>query len=383
MTKQETQFFTFADEPGKPFSLQNGQTLGPITLAYETYGKLNEAKDNAILLFHALSGSQHAAGYNESIPGVGPRWTDECRKGWWDKFIGPDKALDTRHFFVICVNYIGGCYGSTGPSSINPATGKPYGGSFPSIRANDIVDTQMILLDHFGINALHAVVGSSFGGMLAANLSIRYPERVSRIILIACGIDVTILQRIHNFEQILAIEENAHFNAGDYYEGAAPDKGLALARMISHKTFVSLQAMQHRARTEIIRTGNEAKPYHINHPVESYLLHQGHKFVQRFDANTYLRIIEAWQHFNLEKDAGDEALPTLLRRCQKQRFLVFSIDSDVCFYTDEQEHLVQLLQGAGAACQHITVHSDKGHDAFLLEPKLFTPHFVYMLKDKC
>jgi len=378
MRKVKTRFLTLKDN----FSLQNGPGFGPVTLAYETYGTLSPSGDNAILLFHALSGSQHAAGSNPSVPGVGSIWNDECRTGWWNGFIGPGKALDTRRFFIICANYIGGCYGSTGPASLNPATGKPYGSSFPWITANDIVDSQIRLLEYLEIKQLHAVIGSSLGGMLALNLAVRYPKRVRIVIPIAAGIEVTTLQRIHNFEQICAIEKDPNFNGGDYYDGPIPGKGLSLARMISHKTFVSLFTLARRARREMIDSPGGPNGYQLTHPVESYMLHQARKFVRRFDANTYLRIMGLWQNFNLVKDARARNLVTLFNRCRNQHFLVFSIDSDVCFYPEEQEDMVRTLEKSRVPSQHITVHSEKGHDAFLLEPGLFTPHLVYTLQGK-
>ncbi|MBN1269362.1 MAG: homoserine O-acetyltransferase [Kiritimatiellae bacterium] len=368
-----TRFFTFADTPRTRFPLQRGGKFGPITLAYETYGRLSAKRDNAILVFHALSGSQHAAGHNPSVPGIGKLWTEECRTGWWNGFIGPGKALDTRRFFVVCANYLGGCYGSTGPRSINPQTRKPYGGAFPRVSVSDIVDSQMALLDHLDIRRLHAVTGGSLGGMMALNLALRHPDRVEVVIPIACGLEVTTLQRIHNFEQIFAIEEDAAFNRGDYYDGPAPEKGLALARMIGHKTYVSLHTMASRARHEIVHRERELKLYELTHPLESYMLHQGQKFVRRFDANTYLRIMDAWQHVDLLKDAGARDWKSLFRRALGQRYLVFSIDSDVCYYPEEQADMVERLRDAGVPVKHITVHSDKGHDSFLVEPELYTP----------
>jgi len=374
----KTKFFTFADRK-HPFVFRTGETLAPVTLAYETYGELNEARDNAILVFHALSGSQHAAGVNTSVSGV-KLWTDEMHLGWWDGFIGPGKAMDTRKYFVVCANYIGGCYGSSGPVSKNPRTGRPYGRSFPTVMIGDIVDSQVRLLDHLGIHKLHAAIGGSLGGMSAINFAVRYPDRVGIVIPIASGIELTILQRILNFEQICAIEEDKFFHAGNYYGGRRPDRGLALARMISHKTFVSLKTMEDRARNEVIRPEEDRdKWYWLSHPVESYLRGQGIRFVKRFDANTYLRIMDAWQRFDLLKDTGKATLDDVFAPCTKQKYLVFSIDSDASYYPEEQAHLCKVLKKARVPHQHITVHSTKGHDAFLLEPELFTPHVSYTL----
>ncbi len=362
--------------------LQSGESFGPVTLAYETYGTLSTGRDNAILVFHALSGSQHAAGFNASIPEAGELWTDENFAGWWHDFIGPGKALDTNEFFVVCANYMGGCYGSTGPRSINPDTGKPYGGSFPIISLGDIVDSQTRLLDHLGIEKLHAVVGPSIGGLLALNMATRYPHRVNIVISISSNLGVSVLQRVLNFEQIFAIEEDENFNGGDYYEKQPPNRGLTLARMIAHKSYISLSAMERRARGEVIKREPELKRYQLTDPVESYMLHQGQKFAQRFDANTYLRIVSAWQQFDLLRDGQASDFRDLFSRCRHQRFLVFSTDSDVCYYPDEQAKLVSVLKKSKISTQHITVHSEKGHDAFLLEPNMFTPHLDFMLKDR-
>ncbi len=377
-----TAFLTLGENGSKALRLQNGEALDPVTVAYQTYGKLSARRDNAILLFHALSGSQNAAGYNPSVKGVEDLWTEECKVGWWDGFIGPGKALDTERFFVVCANYLGGCYGSTGPRSTDPSTGRPYGSCFPSISLADIVDAQMRLVDFLGIERLHATIGGSLGGLLALTAATRYPERVRIVIPIACGYEVTILQRILNFEQIYAIEADPDFRGGDYYDGPLPRKGLALARMIAHKTYISLQVMENRARSEVVRQEEDLKRYRIIHPVESYMLHQGQKFVERFDANTYLRIMEAWQKFDLVADTGSKDIREVFSRCRDQRFMIFSIDSDVCSYPEEQAGLEQVLKGCNIPVQHITVHSEKGHDAFLLEPELFTPYLSYTLQEK-
>jgi homoserine O-acetyltransferase/O-succinyltransferase len=309
-------------------------------------------------------------------------WTEECRRGWWDGFVGPGKAFDTDRYAVISVNYLGSCYGSTGPASIDPATGRPYGSSFPRITLADIVDAQVRLLEHLGIGQLHAVAGGSVGGVMCVSLATRYPDLVRNVIPIAAGLQVTALQRIHNFEQINAIENDPDFAGGDYYEGPGPVKGLALARMIGHKTFVSLAAMEERARSEVVQPGEGPAYYGVTNPLESYMWHQGQKFVQRFDANSYLRIMEAWQTFDLAAEAGVPGLEDLFTPCKHQRYMVFTIDSDVCFYPDEQEEMARYLKLADVAYRRITVHSEKGHDSFLLEPELFTPHISQTLEGR-
>ncbi len=375
----DTRFFQLAKE-SKPFFLQSGEALAPATLAYETYGTLNRRKDNAVLVFHALSGSQHAAGENRAVPGIGSRWTEECHLGWWDEFIGPGKGIDTKHFYVICVNYLGGCYGSTGPCATDPRTGRPYGPRFPQLTIADIVDSQLALLDWMGIERLHAVVGASLGGLLSLSLATRYPDRVRKVIPLATGACITPLQRIHNFEQICAIEADPNFHGGEYYDGPSPDRGLALARMIGHKTFVSLRALEERARAEVVRRDETLAWYQLRNPIESYLLHQGQKFVKRFDANTYLRILDAWQRFDLVREAVATDLVSLFAHCRKQSYLIFTIDSDCCFYPTEQAELYSLLKQAGVDATRITVHSEKGHDSFLIEPHLYRPFLRAVLK---
>ena len=376
----ETRFYTFADTPGDLFRLETGQEFGPITLAYETYGKLNANRDNAILVFHALTGSQHAAGYNPSVPDVGDLWNDECWTGWWDGFIGPDRALDTNKYFIICANYLGGCYGSTGPMSLNPATGKPYGGDFPIVSTLDVINSQLRLLDHLGIDTLLATIGGSLGGMLALQLAVIYPERVRCIIPIAAGGRVTTLQKLHNFEQIFAVEEDHNFNYGNYYDGPLPVLGLTLARMIGHKSFVSLDEMENRSRKEIVQGVNDLKGYRLQHRIESYILHQAKKFVARFDANAYLRIMNMWQSFCLKTGCKTD-IGRAVDVLRNHRALVFSIDSDVCFWPEEQDEICQALKDNNVNYQYVTVHSDKGHDSFLLEPDLYRPHITFILQD--
>ena len=378
LRKVRTRFFEF-NNPKNPLQLRCGTALEQFTLAYETYGELNADRSNVILLFHAMTGSQHAAGVNKSVEGAGDRWTEELHEGWWDTFIGPGKALDTRHFFIICANYLGGCYGSTGPASINPKTGKEWGPAFPVIRMCDIVDSQIRLLDHLGIAKLHAVVGASIGGFLSLSLATRYPERVHFVIPIGSGLMTTCLQRILNFEQVTAIESDPNFIRGDYYNHEYPIRGLALARRIAHKTFISLDALRERARGEVVSDAPPFGWYSMNSPLESYMLHQGQKFVRRFDANSYLRILDAWQWFDLLAESGATDFDELFARCRSLEFLVFSIDSDAAFAPIEQSKMVHALKKAHVPVMWITVHSDKGHDAFLLEPKLFAPHLSQAL----
>jgi homoserine O-acetyltransferase/O-succinyltransferase len=356
---------------GSSFRLRDGSRADGFVLAYETYGSLNAGRDNAVLLFHAMTGSQHAAGWNEDNPAAGGLWNEECHLGWWEEFIGPGRALDTDKWFVVCANYLGGCYGSSGPTSINPATSRAFGPEFPRVEIPDIVDSQWLLLEHLGITKLRAAVGASIGGLMVLDLATRFPERLELAVPIASGSAVTPLQRLLNFEQILAIEGDADFANGYYRGGRAPDRGLSLARMIAHKTFISLAALDRRARREVRQPGEKFGTYQLVSPHESYLLHQGRKFLARFDANSYLRIVEAWQRFDLCQSAGFPNLLTALQNCRDVPFLLFTISSDVCFYPEEQEHLEVQLRLAGGKVSRVSVLSDKGHDSFLLEPRLY------------
>lgn len=365
--------------PPGAFRFVSGEVLPSITIAYETYGTLNSDSSNAILVFHALSGSQHLAGINSSLQEYSRFWQSECHVGWWDEFVGQGKAFNTDEYFVICANFIGGCYGSSGPSSIDPNTDKPYGSRFPRITATDIVNSQVLLLRHLGIEKLCSVVGASLGGMLAMNLAVRFPDLTRSIITIASATKVSTLQRLSRYEQILAIEADPNFNGGDYYDGVPPNQGLSLARIIAHKAYVSLGMLESRAREQVKVCEDNGNWYRLNHSIESYMRYQGDKFIKRFDANTYLLIAEAWQKFNLLRDSGYSSLEELFHNLRHLKHLVFSIDSDVCFYPEEQATLVSHLKAANASCNYITVHSDKGHDAFLLEPELFAPYIQYEL----
>ena len=375
----KTQFYHFNNQE-YPFELKSGAKLTNFTLAYEIYGKLSENKDNAILLFHALSASQHAAGINDSVEGLSVDWDKECQTGWWEGFIGSGKALDTDKYCVICINYLGGCYGSTGPYSKNPETGKPYGSDFPRVSIKDIVNSQMELINHLGIKELHATVGSSLGGLMAISLAAQYPNKVKNIVALASGIKTSVLQRIHNLEQITAIESDKNFSNGDYYENDYPKEGLSLARMIGHKVFISLGTLEKRASKEI-KKEEDSSWYQIQSSIESYMLHQGQKFVKRFDANTYLRILDAWQSFDILDECGFNDYKEMFSRCSHQKYLIFTINSDVCFYPHQQEELTTALSKGGINPIHITVHSEKGHDSFLLEPELFAPHINYALNN--
>jgi len=381
----ETQFFQLASQSigqrTEPWRLKRGGELPEVTLAYETYGTLSPTKDNVVLIFHALTGHQHVAGENRQVAGVGRRWTEECWKGWWHDFVGPSLGIDTDKYFVICANYLGGCYGSTGPLSLDPKTGKPYGGNFPWLTLSDIVDSQVRLLDYLGIEKLHAVVGISMGGFLALNFAARYPDKINLVVPIATSITLSVAQRILNFEQICAIEFDPDFKGGDYYGSLEPKRGLTLARMIGHKTYISLNALEKRARDSVLAS-DEFGQYRITHKIESYMLHQGQKFIERFDANTYLCILGVMQSIDLLADTGAKDFVEMFSACKKQKYMVFSIDSDGCFPIVEQQTMVDYLHQAEVPVRHVIIHSQKGHDAFLVEPELFMPYMTHALENE-
>ena len=252
---------------------------------------------------------------------------------------------------------------------------------FPHLTVADQANVQAELVKSFGITQLHAAIGPSVGGLITLTFATRFPEMVRIVIPVASGFKTTVLNRLILFEQILAIENDPHFHGGDYYSGQFPDYGLALARMISHKTFVHLDTFEERARTDIKQDKETLKWYEVKDPFQSYMLYQGKKFVKRFDANTYLRIIDMWSRYNAVKEAdGKNAVQIFESGKQHQhKYLIFSIDSDFCFYPEEQAILVKNLEKADVDHIHITVHSNKGHDSFLLEPDLYSPHISYVL----
>ncbi|MFR4222478.1 MAG: homoserine O-acetyltransferase family protein [Akkermansia sp.] len=244
-------------------------------------------------MFHALSGSQHAYGYNPEVPGTGSLWKPENHEGWWNSIIGPGKPLDTDRFCIICANYLGGCYGTTGPASPSPTDGLPYGSRFPHVEAADQARLQALLLDSLGIERIH-LAGPSVGGLIALSFACQFPERVRSFISIGSGYRASIEHRLSLFEQILAIELDPDFRGGDYYQGPAPKKGLAFARIIGHKSFVYQEGLEQRARKEVGGKSGLLTWMTPTRSTQSYMLHQGTKFAERFDANSYIRIADMW-----------------------------------------------------------------------------------------
>jgi len=355
----KTQSFTFA-EPPRALPLECGRTLGPITLAYETYGELSPAKDNTVLILHALSGNAHAAGYNS--PG-------EPQPGWWDIMIGPGKAFDTSKYFVICSNVIGGCKGSTGPSSLNPATGCPFALTFPFVTIHDMVNTQRELTDHLGIQQLLCVVGGSMGGMQVLQWVVSYPDRVRLAIPIATTAKLS-AQAIA-FDEVgrQAIMSDPHWKGGDYYGKPVPRHGLAIARMIGHITYLSELSMHQKFGRKLQDKTEYGYDFLTDFQVESYLRYKGDHFVDRFDANSYLYISKAMDYFDLTQPSGklEESLAGV-----KAKFLVISFSSDWLFPSHQSKEIVSALRRVGAATIYTEIQSDYGHDAFLLESEQLT-----------
>ena len=347
----ETKYYTFAEPPNEML-LASGQKLGPVTLAYETYGKLNKDKSNAILIVHALSGGAHAAGYHSS---------EDRKPGWWDSMIGPEKAFDTNKYFVISSNIIGGCYGSTGPSSINPQTGKPYGISFPLITIRDMVDAQKHLIDYIGVKQLLTVTGGSMGGMQALQWLISYPEMVLSIIPIATSGRLS-PQGIA-FDEVgrQAIMSDPNWNRGNYYEKEPPKTGLAIARMIGHITYLSDKIMQEKFG----RRRREGRfTFDPDFEVETYLHYKGSTFVERFDANSYLYITKAMDYFDLYEEIKEIGTG---KEFSGKKALVISFSSDWLFPTYQSKEIVRILKALGVEVSFSEIQSDHGHDSFLVD----------------
>ncbi len=360
------QYYTFAED--EPFVLESGATLSPVTLAYETYGRLDAARANAVLILHALSGSAHAAGLDEN-----------GRVGWWDDCIGPGKAFDTDRFFIICSNVIGSCYGSTGPSSIDPATGKPYGLRFPVVTIGDMVRAQVRLIEHLGIERLLAVAGGSMGGMQALEWAAHYPERVAAAIPLATTARSSPMLIAFSEVGRQAIYADPNWKGGDYYaNGSRPDAGLAVARMVGHITYLSEQSMHRKFGRRLQNREQFGYQFETEFQVESYLKHKGLAFTQRFDANSYLYITKAMDYFDLSQSRDcpngevSGGLATAFANSAHVRFLVVSFTSDWLYPSYHSKELVSALTAVGADVTYLDIQSTWGHDAFLLEVDTMT-----------
>ena len=346
----ETRYFTFA-QPPDGLKLESGETLGPVTVAYETYGRLNADRSNAILIEHALSGDAHAAGVH---PG-------ENNPGWWDNMIGPGKAFDTDQYFVVCSNVIGGCKGSTGPSSFNPATGRPYALDFPVITLRDMVEAQRRLIDHLGIDRLLCVAGGSMGGMQVLQWVASYPERVRSAIPIATALKHSSQQIALNEVVRQSIMSDPTWRDGEYYEYGQPKNGLSVARMLGHITFMSDRSMEEKFSRKL-KNGNFGFKMAPDFEVEGYLRYRGDSFVKRFDANSYLYITKAMDYLDL---SNGRLIPP--GKTVDTRFLVISFKSDWLYLPSQSVDIVKLLKSRLADVTYCEIPSNYGHDAFLVE----------------
>ncbi len=340
-----------------PLRLTLGGELPEVTVRYETYGALNAAKDNAVYICHALSGDSHVARHNE-----------DDAPGWWDIAVGPGKAVDTDRFFVVCANVLGGCRGTTGPSSMDPRTGRPYGGDFPRIAIADMVEVQKRLLENLGVARLHAVVGGSMGGMMALTWAVLHPERVASAILLATTHCLSSQALSFDIVGRNAIFKDPNYNNGQYYDQEQrPDDGLAIARMIGHVTYLSDRTMSRKFDPDREHPREVAYAYEKEFSVGSYLAYQGGRFVERFDANSYVTLSLAMDQFNLGRDFG--SLEAAMQRVQA-RMLVASFRTDWLFPPAHSNRMVDALLAAGKDVSALEVDSDCGHDAFLLENDL-------------
>lgn len=354
----------------EPLQLACGRSLPGFELVFETYGTLNSDASNAVLICHALSGHHHAAGYHNK---------DEKKTGWWDACIGPGKPIDTTVFFVVSLNNLGGCHGSTGPTSINPESGAEYGPDFPALRARDWVNSQALLADRLGIKCWAAVIGGSLGGMQAMRWALEYPQRVRHCVVIAAAMKLSAQNIAFNEIARQAILSDPEFNEGHYRrEGAIPRQGLSIARMVGHITYLSDDAMADRFGREL-RSGSLAKGTEesVEFQVESYLRHQGSVFSESFDANTYVLMTRALDYFDLAREYGDDPVAAFSKA--QASFMVMSFTSDWRFSPRRSREIVDALIAADKQVSYAEIDADQGHDAFLLPiPRYIEVFSAYM-----
>jgi homoserine O-acetyltransferase len=335
-------------------SLDSGATVAPLDVAYETYGELNAAKSNAVLVLHAFSGDAHAAGIS---PETG-------KPGWWDNMIGPGKAFDTNKYFVICTNVLGGCRGTTGPASINPATGCPYAMAFPVITIGDMVRLQKMLIDWIGIRRLLTVSGGSMGGMQALEWAVAFPDSVVSAIPIASTSRHSAQQIAFNEVGRQAIMADPDWNGGNYYGGTIPGRGLAVARMVGHITYMSDDSMREKFGRRLQGKDNFSFGFDVDFEVEGYLRYRGSQFVGRFDANSYLYITKAMDYFDLTSGRG--TLAAALEKT-RARFLVISFSSDWLYPSYQSQEMVRALRSRNCDVAYVELQSNYGHDSFLVD----------------
>ena len=364
MVKPQTAHFS------EPLALACGRELADYQLVYETYGELNSARSNAVLICHALSGHHHAAGYHDE---------DDKKPGWWEECIGPGKPIDTDRFYVVSLNNLGGCHGSTGPSSINPATGECWGPDFPPLRVRDWVSSQARLADLLGVECWAAVIGGSLGGMQAMRWSLEYPDRVKHCVVIAAAMKLSAQNIAFNEIARQAIQADPDFAQGNYLKNdAIPAKGLALARMVGHITYLSDDAMASKFGRDLrlgsLERGTEDE---IEFQVESYLRYQGNQFSTNFDANTYILMTRALDYFDLAREYDNDPVAAF-KRAQSD-FLVLSFSTDWRFSPSRSREIVDALIEAGRPVTYAEIEADEGHDAFLMPiPRYVNLFSAYM-----
>ena len=356
----QTKTFHFSED--EPFLLESGESLQPVTIAYETYGQLNDERSNAILVLHALSGGGHAAGYHDA---------QEQKPGWWDTCIGPGKAFDTNRFFVICSNVLGSCYGSSGPMSINPQTNEPYGLNFPLVTIGDMVRAQVKLIDHLEIDQLLCVAGGSMGGMQVLEWAAHYPDRVKAAIPLATTARHSPMLIAFSEVGRQAIYADPAWNNGAYYDqDSKPDAGLAVARMVGHITYLSEEAMHQKFGRRLQNIEKYGYEFETEFAIESYLKYNGNNFTRRFDANSYLYVTKALDYFDLSSETG--SLAAAFANSTEVKYLVVSFTSDWLYPSYHSKELVSALTAAGADVTYLDIQSTWGHDAFLLEVDTMT-----------
>lgn len=363
----ESRHFHYA----KPFAVSCGRELPALDIVYETYGQLNAAKTNAVLICHALSGDHHAAGFHSE---------NDKKPGWWDNYIGPGKAIDTNHFYVVSLNNIGGCAGSTGPTSINPATGQPWGPEFPALRVRDWVATQYLLMESLGIAQWAAVVGGSLGGMQAMRWALEHPDKLRYSVVIASAMKLSAQNIGFNETARSAIISDSNFHQGRYYEhNSVPRHGLAIARMIGHITYLSDNLLGQKfgrdLRAGTFERGVESQ---LEFQIESYLRYQGDTFSDRFDANTYLLMLRALDYFDLAREYNHDPVQAFSNAHCK--FLVLSFTSDWRFAPDRSKEIVDALIAAKKEVSYVEIDSPHGHDTFLLPQQRYNETFTAFMQ---
>jgi homoserine O-acetyltransferase len=361
-----------------PMKLEGGASLGPIDVEFETYGALSTSRDNVVLVAHALSGDAHVAGWDKTAEALGRPW--RVRKpGWWDPIVGPGKPLDTNRFAVICANVLGSCYGTTGPPSLDPSTGRPYGLSFPVVTVGDWVRVQARLLDALGIQRLRAVVGGSLGGQQALEWALAFPDRVDKCIVLAASPRLSTQGLGFNAVGRFSIMNDPHFRGGEYYGGPIPHAGLAAARMLAHITYLSESGMHSTFGRKFRTKGNHG--FGVEFEVESYLDYQGKTFVERFDANSYLYVTRAMDYYDAAAHWGGGDLVEAVRRIRSE-VMVASFSSDWLYPPARCKEFALALCRLGKPITYVEVPSHHGHDAFLVETDIVGKLLSSFLADR-